>query len=1109
MSYHLTQSAILSMCGQLSYKKGESAFRSRKVAVTYYDPDAARCEATVKLQETFEVSIRFDDDGDVAAKCTCPSLSSYDKYCSHVAAVLLLLYDAQQSGRAPTGGQTGQAGSSPASDSASLAVTAESEGELARELLSMFAPANTRKSFRGAQTRFDAREPLAVTFVCKPFAYSGGKLLLGIELKVGTKRPVIVQQVREFLRHIELGEPIAIAKSFLYDPQLHSFLPEDFEVIRQLIAVLQQERLYQETSSVYAMHAAPLSGQRMLPIPPGAWKSLLATLLSAPSALLEQGNTVYPTLAISEERLPPLTFDLQQLNERGEQDRERGSYHIHARGLDQLVVIEAYGLVLAEGRLIELPPAACRRLAELQQLQERSSLPYIPILPELIEPFMERVVPELLKLGTVHIAEEVSRRITHRPLKAKLFLDRVRDRLLAALEFHYGDLIINPLESESEVRTNGPILVRDGEQERQILTLMEEASFAKTEAGFFLGDEDSEYHFLYHVVPQLEKLLTVHATSAVRTRIHTGSVPPIVKVQFNERTNWLDFKFDIEGIPEAEIRKLLKSIEEKRKYHRLATGALMPLETEAMQEIIRMINEARFTLKDLRDSGISIPLFRGLHLMDTPRQGSSVKIDKPLRQLLENLRNPDNLDFGLPDGMSGVLRDYQSYGYQWMRTLAQYGFGGILADDMGLGKTVQAIAFLQSFLPDIREERLPALIVAPASITYNWRNELRKFAPSLRAAIVDGTKQERDAILRRSSTLDVLITSYPLLRRDIEAYAGMSFHTLILDEAQAFKNYTTQTAQSVKLLQARNRFALTGTPVENRLEDLWSIFDAVCPELFPARRAFGDLPREVVAKRSRPFLLRRVKTDVLKELPEKIESTQVSKLLPEQKKLYAAYLAKLREETLKHLNKDTLHKNRIRILAGLTRLRQLCCHPALFIEDYSGSSAKLEQLLELIDECREAGKRLLVFSQFVEMLKIIKHELHRREIPHFYLDGSTPSSERAELSSRFNDGERDLFLISLKAGGTGLNLTGADTVILYDLWWNPAVEQQAADRAHRIGQKKVVQVIRLVSEGTVEDKMYELQQRKKNLIDEVIQPGQEALSALTAEEIQELLMIEG
>lgn len=279
------------------------------------------------------------------------------------------------------------------------------------------------------------------------------------------------------------------------------------------------------------------------------------------------------------------------------------------------------------------------------------------------------------------------------------------------------------------------------------------------------------------------------------------------------------------------------------------------------------------------------------------------------------------------------------------------------------------------------------------------------------------------------------------------------------------------------------------------------------PELFSGRKAFHDLTREQVAKRVRPFLLRRLKTEVLKELPEKIESLQASELLPEQKKLYVAYLAKLQQETLKHLNDDGFQKNRIKILAGLTRLRQLCCHPALFVEDYSGSSAKLEQLLEILEECRRAGRRTLVFSQFTEMLGLISKELGYQGVPFFYLDGKTPAAERVELCNRFNEGERDLFLISLKAGGTGLNLTGADTVILYDLWWNPAVEQQATDRAHRIGQKKVVQVIRLVTQGTVEDKMYELQQKKKNLIEEVVQPGQEALSALTEQEIREILMI--
>ncbi|TGV05609.1 DEAD/DEAH box helicase, partial [Mesorhizobium sp. M00.F.Ca.ET.186.01.1.1] len=357
------------------------------------------------------------------------------------------------------------------------------------------------------------------------------------------------------------------------------------------------------------------------------------------------------------------------------------------------------------------------------------------------------------------------------------------------------------------------------------------------------------------------------------------------------------------------------------------------------------------------------------------------------------------------------------------------------------------------------------------------------FAPELVVRIVDGSRQERNTAREEAEAVDVLITSYPLLRRDCAEYAERTFHTLFLDEAQAFKNHTTQTAQAVKSIQAGQRFALTGTPIENRLEELWSIYDVVFPELFPQRKAFQDLPREVIAKRARPFLLRRLKSEVLQELPEKIETLQATALLPEQQKLYIAYLAKLQQDAVKHLNEQTFDKNRIKILAGLTRLRQLCCHPALFVEGYEGSSAKFEQLLEVLEECLGAGTRVLLFSQFTEMLAIIGRELGDHGIPFFYLDGNTPAAERIELCNRFNDGECDLFLMSLKAGGTGLNLTGADTVILYDLWWNPAVEEQAADRAHRIGQKRVVQVIRLVAQGTVEEKMYELQQKKTHMIE--------------------------
>ena len=343
---------------------------------------------------------------------------------------------------------------------------------------------------------------------------------------------------------------------------------------------------------------------------------------------------------------------------------------------------------------------------------------------------------------------------------------------------------------------------------------------------------------------------------------------------------------------------------------------------------------------------------------------------------LKNIHNPGRLEFEVPKSLAPILRDYQKLGFKWMKTLAHYGFGGILADDMGLGKTLQSITFILSELPDIREKKQPVLIVCPSSLTYNWLSEIMKFAPDIQAVVVDGNKTERANLLKDVTDIDVLITSYPLLRRDIKWYEKQSFHTVFFDEAQAFKNPMTQTARAVKKIQANHRFALTGTPVENSLEELWSIFHVVFPELFRGLKEYSKLSRKNIARRIRPFLLRRLKEDVLSELPEKIESMESVELLPEQKKLYAAYLAKLRHDTLKHLDKDTIRKNRIKILAGLTRLRQICCHPALFVDGYKGSSAKFEQLMQIVEESKLSGRRVLIFSQFTKMLELIGREIN-------------------------------------------------------------------------------------------------------------------------------------
>lgn len=968
--------------------------------------------------------------------------------------------------------------------------------ELTRKILGLFSDKSIR--FNSAHSRFDTRTMLDVEFICKPVAYGYKKYMFGIEMKIGPKRVYVVQHIRELLEQIERRETFSFTKNFIYDPQLHSFRPEDDAVIKQLMQVLRNEQSYRAMSNLQYGYGRRKDEERMLLIPPYLWEELLPMLIKAPNVKLELGLRVFDGMQISEEPLP-LQFEIDESQAAG--------YQLDIHGLENIMIMESYGFVLYEGKLFRLHKHQSRQLTQLRDLLDLDSSQQIHITHEQMESFIEQVVPGLMKLGSVTIAPQVSDRIVHTPLKARLYLDRVRDRLLAGLEFQYGELVINPLETTRQNQESDRILMRDGEKERRILELMEQSSFTKTESGYFMDDEEQEYEFLYHVVPELEKLLQVYATSAVKVRLFTGHAPPKITVDVDERTDWLELKFSMDGISDSEIRNLLKSLDDKRKYYRLPNGSLMPLESAEFQEIIRFMNEVGIRKDDLKGSEFRLPIVRGLYLIDSDKQGNAVKLSKSFRKLLNNLRNPDNLDFPIPTNLASVLRDYQKDGYQWMKTLAYYRFGGILADDMGLGKTLQSISFIVSVLSEIRDQGLPAIIVCPASLMHNWRHELKKFAPEVKAVVADGSKSERSNVVKNAAHWDVIITSYPLLRRDVDIYAEQPFHTLILDEAQYFKNYTTQTAQVVKAVQSQYRFGLTGTPVENSLEELWSIYNAVFPALFPSRKDFHELSRETIAKRIRPFLLRRLKTDVLKELPEKIETLQASELLPEQKKLYIAYLAKLQQEALKHMDAETFNRNRIKILAGLTRLRQICCHPALFVEGYEGSSAKFEQLMELVEECRSAGRRVLVFSQFTQMLRMIGRELGDQGVPHFYLDGQTPAAERVELCNRFNEGERDLFLISLKAGGTGLNLTGADTVILYDLWWNPAVEQQAADRAHRIGQKQIVQVIRLVSQNTVEDKMFELQQRKKNLIEEVIQPGHEELSSLNEEDIREILML--
>lgn len=957
--------------------------------------------------------------------------------------------------------------------------------------------ASEREAYFFHQGEPSRKESLKVEFICQARTYAN-QGWISLEMKAGPNRPYVVQRIHDFLRAIESRRTYPFTKNFAYEPSKHTFRPSDWAVIQVLMEAIRQEDEYRQAFG--KPYGYQLIQDRSLYLPPHIWDKLIPLWNEDVSMTFEYGLHAHPTLDIVQGE-PPLRVELTKPTS--------AYYQLDFHNLDQIEVLDKYGYALFDGKLYRLKPAQLSRLRELKTSLDRTHPKQIRYSSDELEPVMNRMLRGLRTIAAVSMARNITERVVDVPLRAKLYLDRMDDTIIAGLEYVYDDVSFDPLEPEPDTYAGSAnrFILRDAEQEAQILDALIAAGFQRDEGRLWLEGEDAVFEFLYFTLPQLEKRMQVYATSQFKPIVSRIVTTPKISVDWPDKTQWLEVKFELPGFGEEDVRRVLQNVVEKRRYVRLKSGAFFSLEDEAFRELERVMRELNLRKSLIGGSQLQVSLARGLPLLSSADDLRNLKLrlGKPFRQLLNHLRNPDALEFPVPAEQAAILRDYQTYGYQWMKTLAHYGFSGILADDMGLGKTLQAIVYLVSELDRIRNDGTPALIVCPASLIYNWKNEIARFAPSLRAEVIAGAKRERTELMQTLAGTDVWITSYPLLRRDMELYRGTRFHTLILDEAQAFKNHATLTAQTVKEIDAVHRFGLTGTPVENSLDELWSIYDAIFPELFEGLRSFQDMSRDEVARRIRPFLLRRMKQDVLKELPDKIETLQASELHEEQKQLYKTYLAKLKKETAVQLSREGFQKSRLRILAGLPRLRQLCCHPSLFLEDYKGGSAKLEQLMELLEEALASGRRILLFSQFTSMLSLIRRELEARGESYFYLDGSTPAAERVELCRRFNEGEQELFLISLKAGGTGLNLPGADTVILYDLWWNPAVEQQAIDRAHRIGQTNVVQVIRLIAQGTVEEKMHELQQKKKDLFDQVIQAGDEGFGALSEEDLREIL----
>lgn len=694
------------------------------------------------------------------------------------------------------------------------------------------------------------------------------------------------------------------------------------------------------------------------------------------------------------------------------------------------------------------------------------------------------------------------------PLEAAVYIDRPDPLTLTArAEYRYGERVFST-EADDD-------LARDRLGELRVqLALAREFPDRTDEGGLLCRrcTDESLYEFLTEGLPALSRLVTVYMSDAFRTT--RVLPPPPMGVGVRLSSGLLELDLDLGDLDRAELVGLLDAYRRRRRYHRLRSGEFLALDDPALLSLSRLSEGLSLSERQLQSGHITVPAFRAPFVDRVLSESRTLGVSRneAFRTLLKSIKTVEDSDFAPPDTLVGTLRNYQRTGFRWLRTMETYGFGGILADDMGLGKTVQMIALLLD--AQKRQIALPSLVVCPASLVLNWESELHRFAPSLTVRTIIGDSVTREARLREVEDGDVVITSYDLLKRDLSLYEGRRFHYHVLDEAQYIKNHATQNARAVKAIDSVQRFALTGTPVENKLSELWSIFDFLMPGFLFSYSRFRDrfeLPavrdgdREALESLSRlcgPFLLRRLKKDVLRELPPKTETVLCVPMEEEQRRAYLAAALRMREE----LAAGDEH-TRLQALTMLTRLRQICCDPALCFENYRGGSAKRESCIDLVRAATEAGHRVLLFSQFTSMLALIEARLKQEGIAFYTLQGSTPKEKRAAMVDAFNRGEgAAVFLISLKAGGTGLNLTAADVVIHYDPWWNLSVQNQATDRAHRIGQQRPVQVYKLIAKDTVEEKILHLQEIKQSLADAVVEADRLPLSALSDEELLELLL---
>lgn len=698
-------------------------------------------------------------------------------------------------------------------------------------------------------------------------------------------------------------------------------------------------------------------------------------------------------------------------------------------------------------------------------------------------------------------------------IKAKLYFDIRNEYIISNIVFNYDDKEIDYFNKSNEI-------LRDINFETSVLNDIGKYGFILEKDKLILRDIEQEVEFLEIGLEQLATKYEIFTTEKFKN-IKIKKKTSVSSMFGIGQDNILSYNFNLGDINSSELVSIFDSMKSKKKYYRLKNGDIINLEDESLQELNNLTEELELTDEEIINGKGSILKYRAIYLDSLKKtKYSIISTDNLFDNFIKNFYEYKDSNLSLED--TSILRDYQLTGVKWLYNLAKTGFGGILADEMGLGKTIQVIYYIKQMLKDNPTSKF--LIVVPTSLAYNWEHEFDSFASQIKKAICIGSKEKRKHILKDLNKINVIITTYGLLREDEEIYENLNFNTMIIDEAQNIKNNHAGITKVVKSIKAETKFALTGTPLENSILELWSIFDFIMPGYlanltkFQSKYKIKDFDEDSeilikgLSKQINPFILRRKKSDVVKELPEKLINDIYIDLKDEQKKLYVAELNRVKEEMDKIIKEEGMNKARFLILQLLTKLRQICIDPSIVYDNYSDGSNKIEQLENIVSEYTKNNHKVLIFSSFKTALNIVKEKLNNAKIKTYMIDGSVPAKTRIEMVDNFNENDDiKVFLIMLKSGGTGLNLASADVVIHLDLWWNPQAENQATDRAHRIGQTNTVEVIHLITKGTIEEKILELQNKKRILSDKLIDGeirDKNIISELTKEDIEKLLSYE-